>query len=191
MSQISLENVFNEMFAAIDACLKADIKLPALLLAYTLIDIAGWLNSEKSVGAGFTDWVEIYLLPNSALPCSSRELYGARCGLLHSYSASSKVKNVRKIFYTWLPTRVEDHKKLISLYEEMTVRLGNTPEKLVAIQAEDIFTALRIGVDNFLSDIANDPQRAEGVYAKAENMMIENQEADMHSLIAAAKEVLK
>ena len=78
MSQISLENVFNEMFAAIDACLKADIKLPALLLAYTLIDIAGWLNSEKSVGAGFTDWVEIYLLPNSALPCSSRELYDAR-----------------------------------------------------------------------------------------------------------------
>src|SRR5262245_2928115 len=164
--------------------------MPALLLAYSLIDISGWLNSdEKRVKVRFTDWVEKYMLPSSNLRCSSLELYAARCGLLHSYSASSNVKNVRKIFYTWLPTRVEDHEKLISLYEEMTVRLGNTPEKLVAIQAEDIFAALRIGVDKFLSDIANDPQRAEGVYAKTENVMVENQEIDMHSLIAAAKEV--
>lgn len=46
------------------------------------------------------------------------------------------------------------------------------------------------GVDKFLADIANDPQRAARAYAKAENMMVEDQEADIQSLIAAAKKVL-
>jgi len=32
MSQTSLENVFKEMFAAIEVCLTGKIKLPALLL---------------------------------------------------------------------------------------------------------------------------------------------------------------
>jgi hypothetical protein len=41
------------MFSAIDVCLKSNIKLPALLLAYTLIDIAGWLNSDGKSGKVF------------------------------------------------------------------------------------------------------------------------------------------
>jgi len=52
MRQPSLENVFKEMFAAIDVCLKSNIKVPALLRAYTLIDIAGWLNSDGKIGEG-------------------------------------------------------------------------------------------------------------------------------------------
>ena len=69
MRQTSLEDVFKEMFAAIDVCLKSNIKLAALLLAYTLIDIAGWLNSDgKSGKVAFTDCLEKYMLPNGTLP---------------------------------------------------------------------------------------------------------------------------
>lgn len=194
MNQNSVECVFKEMFAAIDACLENKIKLPALLLAYTLIDIAGWLNSnEASVKARFTDWVEKYILPNSTLPCNSLELYGARCGLLHSYSATSELSSagkVRKIFYVWQPSRVEDHSKLISLYEELMTRLGKTPEQIIAIQVEDIFAALKTGVEKFLSEIASDPQRAVQIYDKAGNIMLDYPDADMQELIAKAKNVL-
>jgi len=193
VSQSSLENVFNEMFAAIDVCLKTNIKMPALLLAYTLIDISGWLNSdEKWVKVRFTDWVEKYMLPNSTLQCSSLELYAARCGLLHNYSATSDLSSaeVRRIFYAWRPSRVEDLAGVIELNKQMMARLGKDTEQILALQADDILSALQTGADKFLSDIANDPQRAARAYAKAENMMVENQEADIQSLIAAAKKVL-
>jgi hypothetical protein len=181
------------MFSAIGVCLNANIKLPALLLAYTLIDISGWLNSdEKRVKVRFIDWVEKYMLPNSALRCSSLELYAARCGLLHNYSATSDLSSaeVRRIFYAWRPSRVEDLADLIELNTQMMARLGKDTEQILALQADDILSALRTGADKFLSDIAKDPQRAAGAYAKAENMMVENQEADIQSLIAAAKKVL-
>ena len=72
----------------------------------------------------------------------------------------------------------------------MMAQLGKDVEQIVAVQAEDILSALQTGVDKFLSDIASDPQRAMRANAKAENMMVENQEADIQSLIAAAKKVL-
>ena len=72
----------------------------------------------------------------------------------------------------------------------MMAQLGKDVEQIVAVQAEDILSALQTGVDKFLSDIASDPQRATRANAKAENMMVENQEADIQSLIAAAKKVL-
>jgi hypothetical protein len=72
----------------------------------------------------------------------------------------------------------------------MMAQLGKDVEQIVAVQAEDILSALQTGVDKFLSDIASDPQRAARANAKAENMMVENQEADIQSLIAAAKKVL-
>jgi hypothetical protein len=181
------------MFAAIDVCLKSNIKLPALLLAYTLIDIAGGLIAMANRGRYFTDWLEKYMLPNGTLPCSSLELYGARCGLLHNYSATSNLGAsgpVRRVFYAWRPSRADDLAKLISFNTQMMAQLGKDVEQIVAVQAEDILSALQTGVDKFLSDIASDPQRAARVYAKAENMMVENQEADIQSLIAAAKKVL-
>ena len=193
MRQTSLEDVFKEMFAAIDVCLKSNIKLPALLLAYTLIDIAGGLIAMANRGRYFTDWLEKYMLPNGTLPCSSLELYGARCGLLHNYSATSNLGAsgpVRRVFYAWRPSRADDLAKLISFNTQMMAQLGKDVEQIVAVQAEDILSALQTGVDKFLADIASDPQRAARVYAKAENMMVENQEADIQSLIAAAKKVL-
>jgi hypothetical protein len=182
------------MLAAVDACLTGNIKLPALLLAYTLIDIAGWLNSdEKSVKVRFTDWVEKYILPNSTLPCTALELYGARCGLLHNYSPTSDLssaREVRRIFYTWRPSQVDDLVNLISLDVEMKAKLGKDAEQIVAVQAEDLLSALQTGIDKFLLDVANDQQTAARAYAKADDMMVGHQEPDIQALIAAAKGVL-
>lgn len=194
MNQETVDSVFKEMFKAIDLCLGAEVKLPALLLAYTLIDITGWLSCDDgNVRERFTVWVDRYLLPNSSLRCNSIDLYGARCGLLHNYSASSDLSasgKARRLFYAWRPTPVADQAELISLYEEMTVELGNKPEQIVAIQAEDLINALKMGVDKFLAEIANDPQRSARVYSKAENLMVEQSDSYMRELIAAAKEVL-
>jgi hypothetical protein len=190
----SIETVFNDVLRAIDLCVKAELKLPALLLIYTLIDIAGWLDGKgANVRERFTTWVDTYLLPNSPLSCNSADLYGARCGLLHTYSASSDLSTAgkaRKLFYSWHPTRVEDHTELIALNNEMALRLGRSPDEIIAIQGEQLISALREGVDKFLTDVARDSVRVADICARAMNFMVDHPNADLHKWIAAAREAL-
>ena len=168
--------------------------MPALLLAYTLIDIAASLNSANgNVRERFTAWVDRYLLSSSSLTCNSIDLYGARCGLLHNYSASSDLSvggKARKLFYAWYPTLAADQAELISLNDEMTLRLGDKPEEIIAIQAEDLISALKAGVGTFLAEIASDTGRAAQVYSRAINFMVEHPDADLREWIAAAKSAL-
>jgi hypothetical protein len=68
MNQETVDSVSKQMFKAFDLCLEKEIKLPALLLAYTLIDIAGWLDcGDGNVRKRFTAWVDRYLLPGTPL----------------------------------------------------------------------------------------------------------------------------
>jgi len=86
-------------------CVQARATTPALVLIYSAIDVVGWLyaaNPSASTGPRFTSWVAKYLLPAVNLDCSSRELYGARCGIVHNFSTESDLSRkgeVRQIVY--------------------------------------------------------------------------------------------
>ena len=98
LSRESLENVFEQMLSPIELCVAARLGTPSLILLYSAIDIAGWLNSEhRKVQDRFTEWVDKYLLPNSSLKCTALDLYGARCGLVHSYSSDSDLSRSGKV----------------------------------------------------------------------------------------------
>lgn len=128
MAEYPVKFVFEEMFKAISLALGSNLHTPALILAYSLIDIAGWLDSNhKSVRVRFTSWVDKYVLPEAGLTCSSMDLYGARCGFLHSYSATSDLsasQKASKIFYAWLPNTVNDQIELIMLHTEYAQNWG-------------------------------------------------------------------
>lgn len=77
--------------SGIEACIEKNLTLPSLILIYSAIDTAGWLDSDErdATRRSFTDWVDRYLLSVRPLRCSSMDLYAARCGVFHTLTADS------------------------------------------------------------------------------------------------------
>jgi hypothetical protein len=69
--------------------------LPALILLYSGIDaFASLMRPETepdTSGAYFKKWADDYMIGPSHLEIGSEDLWGARCGLLHTHAASSRV----------------------------------------------------------------------------------------------------
>jgi len=86
------------LFGAINSCEANKFVLPALMLIYSGIDILASLERRKGEGtkASFTRWVDEYLLKAVSLPCTSLELYAARCGILHTLTPESDLSRKGK-----------------------------------------------------------------------------------------------
>jgi hypothetical protein len=167
----SLEQAFAQLLQAIELCVATRLRVPALILLYSGIDIAGGLDSNKaSVHECFTDWVDKYLLPGSSLKCNAHDLYGARCGLVHSYSSVSnlsKAGKVTTIAYAWKPDSAAQLDNLVAAGAELSRLGGSKPEYFIAVQGDDLIDSFRTGVMSFLQELALDPARASAAYAKA------------------------
>lgn len=75
--------------------------LPALVMLYAAIDILGSMlrpESEPDTKAEyFKKWVDDYMIGHSQVAFTSDDLWGARCGLLHTHTASSKLARAGKV----------------------------------------------------------------------------------------------
>lgn len=76
---------------AIDSLQTAQCMEAVLMLTYAGIDHLSWLThaDDETGGAEFKAWSEKYLDLN-AIGCTSDDLWGARCGLLHTAAAESR-----------------------------------------------------------------------------------------------------
>jgi len=165
MTQQVFERNADEFLMAVEACLKSRLKLPGLLLLYAGIDIMAWLNRPEShidvQRSVFIGWADKYLLPGTGLACSAIDLYAARCSLLHSYTADSRLSRegrAKQIFYTWGTVCAEDLQERIDNVETLSA---------VAVHVEHLFHAFRIGVGRFKQSLSNDPEKANLVYERA------------------------
>ena len=90
----------NEFTISMKLLLDAGYTLPALIMLYTTIDILGALLRPESEpdtkGEYFKNWVEGYMIGNSQVAFTSEELWSARCGLLHTHTASSRLSRQGK-----------------------------------------------------------------------------------------------
>jgi len=91
---------------SIEDCVSKGRVLSCLTLLYSAIDIFASLERQPNKGTrgSFVRWVDTYMLPNSALQFSSIDLYAARCGIVHAFSAESDLSRsgkARKIVYGW------------------------------------------------------------------------------------------
>ena len=140
---------------------------PALILLYTGIDIAGWLAAEdpsEGVAKRFTAWVDRYMLPAPGIECSALDLYGARCGLLHSMSPSSNLSDGDKVVllcYAWGDSRATDLKALI-----LTGGMANR----VAVQGEALIEAFEAGLYKFFDEVQSDAQLQARVVERGERV---------------------
>ncbi|HXA19533.1 MAG TPA: hypothetical protein VN380_21265 [Thermoanaerobaculia bacterium] len=153
-----------ELFGAIEFCLKSNFWEPALILIYAGIDSMAWLNLPEGkhdvTATEFIQWCNRYLLLPEDAELRAEDLYAARCGLLHSYTAESRryrEKKVTKLFYSRETTAGEINLDQLG-GEEHTWPLWT--------DVDILFGRLRSAVHRFQEDIATDSNRANSVYAR-------------------------
>ena len=116
MSKDNFDTNIAHLQAACEVLLASHLNMPALLLIYAGIDILGALNrpADKSEQSGddFISWADQYLSPAQTLGCTSDDLWGARCGPLHSYTSESRRSRsgaVKQIQYAWGTGKSSDY----------------------------------------------------------------------------------
>lgn len=100
---------FDPQFATMKDCVAAGRYLPALVLVYAAIDALAWLDRRDHAADverdDFQSWVNAYLLTNANAwlrPVTATDLYAARCAILHSQVAASRLSRkgeAREIWY--------------------------------------------------------------------------------------------
>ena len=159
------ENVLKH-FLAIDLCLEKSLLMPALVLIYNGIDTFAALNreatKEKVTWQDFVAWCDRYLIPSSNLGCNGQDLYAARCGILHTYTAVSsdliKKGKAAEIYYYLGKVEKEKYQKIID---------SKYPWKVVIVSLEDLDKAFKTGYFSFMDDIKKDSQTESLVYERA------------------------
>src|SRR5438477_12737481 len=73
-----------ELLDSIEDCLAKRRILPCLMLLYSGIDVIASLEAGTASRSAFTKWVNRYVLKSTSLSCTASDLYGARCGILHT-----------------------------------------------------------------------------------------------------------
>lgn len=150
-----------QLFSAVANCLEHDFLESAMILLYAGLDAMAWLNLPSNVddvrGTDFQQWVETYFLPDSGFNCTPEDLYGARCGLVHTNTSESRLNrqgSASKIFYY----RERDGVKqgIIQLIMD---------EQLMPwfIDVDHFIATFRTAIQRFIEDITSDDSKMDTV----------------------------
>lgn len=96
-------------------------------------------------------------------------MYAARCGIVHSYQAESKLSREGKAKQIWYAWGKGDVTRFMT-----KIHQANLNGIAVAVQIEELFKALEQGISNFLSSLDADPAYAVIVYDRAEKKLFSN-----------------
>jgi len=176
MSELALYKNFMLLARGVDACIEKKLTAPALILIYSGIDTAGWIDSNEDCATrtSFIKWVEAYLNKTIPLQCTAVDLYAARCGLLHTFTPDSKLTcdgKARRICYAWGTASVENL--------QHTIDLTNNSGEYVAVHIDDLNEAWRLGVLEFAKELERDLDRKLRVYRKASKFFSELGKEDL------------
>jgi hypothetical protein len=124
-------------------------------------------SKTRATRNDFIEWVDTYLLPNSELKCTAIDLYAARCGVVHSYSASSDLSESGR-------ARTINYAYGNKTQEELQIRLdkSSSARTTVAVHVDKLFQALRAGVERFKNALEKDPSKASVVARRAEETFL-------------------
>ncbi len=151
---------FNDFAISIQILLDAQHTLPALVLLYSAIDVFASLARPETEldtnGRHFKKWAEDYMIGPSQLNITSEELWGARCGLLHTHSPFSKVSrqaNVRRLSYYRVNAPTTAMSRALDSVLKREIAKGKLP-----VDADFLSAAFEDGVRRFLADIQHNSE---------------------------------
>jgi hypothetical protein len=138
------------MLKGIQACVDAFCLVSAITLIYSSIDALAALTipiqSSKSKGADFEAWVDRYFIPSLTAGLSAKDLWAARCGILHAYSRHSDLSRSatsRSLIYKW---RTAHHPNDVKLQNEAAAGA-------VIVEVESLVDAFCSAVMEFQKEI--------------------------------------
>jgi hypothetical protein len=148
------ENKVKKMLAASKLCFDNEFWEAGLILLFSCIDSMAWLWRDPAhpdvTGSDFMGWVDRYMLPSKYLGTNAVDLYGARCGLLHSMTGESKKhrqQNARKLFYT---RRIDDQERVL-----IQLRM-NEPQMPIFVNVDALHAALCDALNKFVQELDSD-----------------------------------
>jgi hypothetical protein len=144
-----IQGYVDETRRGIHLCLENALVIPGVSLLYSGIDVLGFLASDKEHAqrSTFIEWAEKYmggLLARKGI--AGIDLYSARCGLLHTGQAPSELVDTGKARELWYRFRDKD-------LWNAALNAGQVP---VLIDVEELASAFDRGVEEFLTDLAED-----------------------------------
>jgi len=152
MSRENLEANLEELLSTINDTWDSRRFMPGLIMLYSGIDIMAWLNRPAAnpdvKEADFIDWVNTYLIPHYPRMIRAVDIYGARCSVLHSYTASSRRSRqgkARRIHYAWGKARAEDlQQALDGLWQDLI----DEAKQVIASHGTSVLTSLQSLADS-------------------------------------------
>jgi hypothetical protein len=137
------------MLKGVDACIRVQCLVSAVALIYSTIDALSALTrpakQQDTTRKEFIAWVQKYIHPEKTLSCSARDLYGARCGVLHNYGSDSKLRregNAKALIYKWKGGPDPDPSRKVPL-----------PADAITLHVEDLRQALGDAVKEFFGEM--------------------------------------
>jgi hypothetical protein len=155
---------------SIKLLLENGLVIPTLIMQYSAIEIVGWLdndNPKAKTSEIFINWAKKYLVTDNRVPCSAEDLYGARCGLVHTMtpkSNMSKKKQARQIGYAYGQAKSV---KLRNLHDAQ----GKSGEA-TAINIEALYSAWMDGKARWQREVMADTPRALRVLQRSEEFFL-------------------
>ena len=158
MADLSLDPIinviFNQVKRGIHVALENRCYASAVILIYAGIDTMAYLNMPEGqqdvTRNDFVQWVDRYI----HFPCEEQvgglELYGARCGMLHTHSIVSGLSRQGRI-------------RQIGYLDRSVPEVSYSPsvsEDLVLVSIEALAEAFFSGVDRSLVELFSDKQKA-------------------------------
>jgi hypothetical protein len=142
-----------DLVESIEDCAAKYRVLPCLTLLYSGMDVMASLDAEpnESNRKSFVKWVDNYLLRDKAIQCDAIDLYAARCGIVHTFTANSDLYingKAKKIAYAWGLGSVDDLRK--------TMRELKGQHDWRCLHTTDLIRAFRNAVVDHLTNLDND-----------------------------------
>lgn len=170
MSEKAFCTAVGQLTEAVHDAFLTPRKLPAFLLLFTSLDIVASLTrpvtAEDTSGQVFMDWVTAYmLLPDSGLSCTAMDVWGARCGFLHTLtteSSKSRQGAARELQF------IGDDKLAAELQQKFDPELA----KHIFVPLRPFVAAFINSVERFATAVQADANLQETVYHHASRLVL-------------------
>jgi hypothetical protein len=143
---------------AISKLVKENLYTQALVILYSAIDTLAWANlpSGDVFQKDFIVWVDSYIEPERKFGCTADDLYGARCGLVHSGAAESRKSRKGEAHEIWYATSPDS----IGLLQEYA---KETNQGAKVVYFTDLLAAFVDASQKFYDEISEDEARQSSV----------------------------
>jgi hypothetical protein len=143
--------------------------LPGFIVLYTSMDILASLtrpdNSKRTDSAFFKDWVTSYMLTPLAVPYSADDLWGARCGLLHTLTAESDMSRSKG-------AKMLNYIGNDAMAKVMQQKHDPTCSENIFISTHQFVDAFLAACDRFAADVRSNPSLQKRVYSHAAKLLV-------------------